>query len=85
MAAPRLVLMDEPTAGLSENEIGHLVSVVDGMRKTAAIVLVAHHMGFVSKVADHVICLVSGRIIAQGPPSEVQADPQVLAAYMGST
>lgn len=84
MAKPRLVLLDEPTAGLSETEIGRLVAVVERMRTTTAIVLVAHHMGFVSKVANQVICLVAGRVIAQGSPREVQADPQVLAAYMGT-
>lgn len=85
IARPRLVLMDEPTAGLSEAEIGRLIAVVERMRKTTAIVLVAHHMGFVSKVANQVICLVAGRVIAQGVPREVQADRQVLAAYMGTT
>jgi ABC-type branched-subunit amino acid transport system ATPase component len=84
MAKPRLVLMDEPTAGLSETEISRLVSVVERVRATTAIVLVAHHMGFVSKVANQVICLVAGRVISRGSPREVQSDPQVLAAYMGS-
>lgn len=84
MSKPRLVLMDEPTAGLSEGEIRRLVDVVQKMRSGAAIVLVAHHMGFVSEVADNVICLVAGQVIAQGTPREVQTDKKVLAAYMGS-
>jgi branched-chain amino acid transport system ATP-binding protein len=41
-------------------------------------------MGFVAKVADSVICLVAGRVISQGTPREVQSDPKVLAAYMGT-
>lgn len=84
MGKPRLILMDEPTAGLSTAEIERLVGVVARIRTTAAVVLVAHHMGFVSEVADHVICLVAGRIIAQGSPRDVQANPDVLSAYMGS-
>jgi branched-chain amino acid transport system ATP-binding protein len=84
MTQPAVLLMDEPTAGLSEAEIETLVTVVKRIRQSSAIILVAHHMGFVAKVADSVICLVAGRVISQGTPREVQSDPKVLAAYMGT-
>ena len=84
MSPPSLLLMDEPTAGLSETEIERLATVVDRIRETSAILLVAHHMGFVAKVADSVVCLVAGRVLSQGTPKEVQSDPKVLAAYMGT-
>jgi branched-chain amino acid transport system ATP-binding protein len=84
MTQPFVLLMDEPTAGLSEAEIETLVTVVKRIRQSSAIILVAHHMGFVAKVADSVICLVAGRVISQGTPREVQSDPKVLAAYMGT-
>jgi branched-chain amino acid transport system ATP-binding protein len=85
MTSPRILLMDEPTAGLSEAEIETLVAVIARLRASAAILLVAHHMGFVAKVANSVICLVAGRVIAQGTPRAVQSDPKVLAAYMGTS
>lgn len=85
ISAPRVLLMDEPTAGLSEAEIDTLVSVIARIRDQAAILLVAHHMGFVAKVANSVVCLVAGKIIAQGSTRAVQTDPQVLAAYLGTT
>jgi len=84
MARPRVLLLDEPTAGLSVAEIDKLADVIDRIRGTAAIVLVAHHMGFVARVANRVMCLVAGRTVAHGTPQEVRSDPQVLAAYMGT-
>ncbi|MDE2167590.1 MAG: ABC transporter ATP-binding protein [Alphaproteobacteria bacterium] len=84
MTKPRLLLMDEPTAGLSEAEIERLVGVIKQIRATVAILLVAHHMKFVANVADRVVCLAAGRVIAEGPPQEVQTNPRVLAAYIGT-
>ncbi len=85
ISAPHVLLLDEPTAGLSEAEIDTLVGVMARIRGQAAILLVAHHMGFVAKVANSVICLVAGKMIARGSPRAVQTDPQVLAAYLGTT
>lgn len=84
MCTPSILLMDEPTAGLSESEIERLAIVVGRIRETSAILLVAHHMGFVARVADSVVCLVAGRVLSQGTTKEVQSDPKVLAAYMGT-
>ncbi|MCC6778965.1 MAG: ABC transporter ATP-binding protein [Hyphomicrobiales bacterium] len=84
MASPGILLMDEPTAGLSEAEVEALAALVGRLRGSTTILLVAHHMGFVAKVADNVICLVAGRVIARGTPREMQSNPKVLAAYMGT-
>jgi len=84
MTPPRLLLMDEPTAGMSEPEVETLAHLMSRIQPDTAILVVAHHMGFVAKVAHKVVCLVAGQIIASGTPREVQADPRVLAAYMGT-
>jgi branched-chain amino acid transport system ATP-binding protein len=80
MASPRILLMDEPTAGLTEPEIESLVTLIEQVRQEVAILLVAHHMGFVATVANRVVCLVTGRAISSGTPRDVQTDPNVLAA-----
>jgi len=84
MTDPTVLLLDEPTAGLSEQEIDKLVELITRIRECTALLVVAHHMGFVKKVADRVVCLVAGREISSGTPEQVQSDPQVLAAYMGT-
>jgi branched-chain amino acid transport system ATP-binding protein len=81
---PRLLIMDEPTAGLSQNEVNGLHDLVAAASEHASVLLVAHHMGFVSRVADRVVCLESGRVIADGPPKAVQSDPAVVSAYVGT-
>ena len=84
MTDPQVLLLDEPTAGLSEQEIDRLATLIGRIRQSAGVLLVAHHMGFINRVADHVVCLVAGRVISRGSPQQVQADPNVLAAYLGT-
>jgi ABC-type branched-subunit amino acid transport system ATPase component len=84
MATPSVLLMDEPTAGLSEEEIGRLTTMISELKGSMTILVVAHHMGFVSRISDQVVCLVSGEVISSGTAKEVQSDPKVLAAYMGT-
>lgn len=81
---PRILLLDEPAAGLSGPETQALAAV---LRRVAgperAMVLVEHDMSLVFGVADRVVVLDQGRVLAQGPPSEVAADPAVREAYLG--
>jgi branched-chain amino acid transport system ATP-binding protein len=86
IAGPRLLLLDEPASGQTERETEAFGAVlrrlVDDERVT--VLLVEHDMTFVMGVCDHVHVLDFGRVIAHGPPDEVQADDRVLAAYLGA-
>ena len=81
---PRLVLMDEPAAGLTGIEIDELEEVIRNLRAAGiAVLLVEHHVDFVLRLADEITVIDFGKVIAHGPPDEIRRDPVVLAAYLG--
>lgn len=84
--APRLLLLDEPAAGLSPAEIAELDSYLIRLKTAGgpSVVLVEHHMDLVMAVSEHITVLDYGRVIASGTPEAVRANPAVIEAYLGA-
>jgi branched-chain amino acid transport system permease protein len=81
---PRVLLVDEPSAGASPADVARIAGVLRGLRADGlALVVVEHNLRLVRRVADRVVVLDAGRTLASGPPDEVAADPSVRAAYLG--
>ncbi|SFM45125.1 ABC transporter ATP-binding protein [Methylobacterium pseudosasicola] len=85
VARPRLLLLDEPMAGMTATEKAEMSGFIRSPRETygTAIVLIEHDIGVVMRLLDRVTVLDHGRRIATGTPAEIQANPRVIAAYLG--
>jgi branched-chain amino acid transport system ATP-binding protein len=82
-SGPRLLLLDEPMAGMGTADSASMVRLLARLRGRLAIVLVEHDMDAVFALADRIAVMVRGRIIATGAPAEIRADPEVRRAYLG--
>lgn len=80
---PRLLLLDEPMAGMGPEESEHMTRLIASLKNEQTVLLVEHDMDIVFRLADRVSVLVSGRIIASGTPSFVREHPAVRSAYLG--
>jgi branched-chain amino acid transport system ATP-binding protein len=83
MTEPRVILLDEPLAGVGQHEVERAVALIERIRKGRTVVLIEHNMQAVMRLADEIVVMVRGRVLASGAPSQIQADPEVRAAYLG--
>jgi branched-chain amino acid transport system ATP-binding protein len=82
--SPKLMLLDEPTSGMSRNETLELIGILRRISTKHTLVLVEHDMDVVFQLADRITVLVNGSVLASGPPALVRADSAVRTAYLGT-
>jgi len=82
-AAPRVLLLDEPAAGLSSDETRKMVALVRALKGRYTIVLIEHKIDIIMSVSDRISVMYFGSVIAEGTPEEIQRNPEVRRAYLG--
>lgn len=82
---PRLLILDEPTQGLSDGEIDTFIELVREIARDATVLLIEHNMHVVMALADRITVMNNGRILAEGTPSEIRANAAVQEAYLGGS
>ena len=80
---PKILLLDEPTSGMSPSETARMIDLIAGLSRTLAILMIEHDMKVVFSVADRVTVLYYGKILATGTPDEIQANARVREVYLG--
>jgi branched-chain amino acid transport system ATP-binding protein len=84
VAKPRLLLLDEPASGLAEDELSGLGEIISASAQHCTVVVIEHRMDLMMSVCQQIFVLDFGKVIASGTPQEVQANPAVTAAYLGT-
>ena len=83
MVRPRLMLLDEPLAGLSDKESNAMLALIASVKATVAVVMVEHNVRLALPLCDRAVVMENGKVIAQGTPDEIRADAAVIRAYLG--
>ncbi len=81
---PKLLLLDEPTSGMSPAETSRMIDLIGSLPRTLAILMIEHDMDVVFSVADHITVLCYGEVLATGTPAEIQANARVREVYLGT-
>jgi len=81
--APRILLLDEPLAGMGAEETAHLLQLLVELKNDHAVLLIEHDMDAVFSVSDRITVMVNGRVLATGTPAAIRANAQVQQAYLG--
>jgi len=81
--APRMILFDEPAAGLSPAERRELVALLEGLPRHMGFVIIEHDLDIALRVGERVTIMHNGRLLKHGTPAEIEGDPEVQAIYLG--
>ena len=82
-SSPKLLLLDEPTAGLSTSETSDIIELVRGLGREITVLFISHNIDVIFAIADGITMLHYGEVIAEGTPEEIRADPKVKQIYLG--
>jgi len=85
VSEPKILLLDEPAAGLGQDDIDKFAALLKQLKQRCAIIIVEHHVDFIGDISDQVYVLNFGKVIASGTFDRVKRDPAVLAAYLGTS
>jgi branched-chain amino acid transport system ATP-binding protein len=80
---PELILLDEPTAGMSKGETMEMVQLIEKVTEGKTLIIVEHDMDVVFRLASRITVIYYGKVLASGPPEEIRRDPRVKDAYLG--
>ena len=83
VSRPRLLLLDEPTAGLSRSDTQRIIVLIERLKGRYTLILIEHKMDVVMRVSDRISVMYFGKVLAEGAPAEIQRDPRVRQAYLG--
>ncbi|CAB4343021.1 MAG: ATP-binding cassette domain-containing protein [Actinobacteria bacterium] len=85
VSQPKILLLDEPAAGLGQDDIDKFAALLKQLKQRCAIIIVEHHVDFIGSISDQVYVLNFGKVISSGTFDHVKRDPAVLAAYLGTS